>query len=645
MEDQREEQRVFRVAPKKSQRFRRPTYIVLFLALISIGALSWVASRYEGFIRTSEIVEEPPQSTPLVISPSTQSPTAQLTGTDTLQPLSASETPAPQRETPLGTLLFAAYKDGFSHLWSYVPGDAEPFQLTYGNWDDRDPSVSPDGSELVFTSRSGGNWDLHLIDLQSLELRRLTATIGYEGRPSWSPDGQWVTYEAYYEGNYDIWLLPVGSEGETIRLTTHSAVDHSPAWSPDGRKIVFVSDRDGGFDLYLADLDSISERFKNLTNSPGVDETDPSFSPDGSQLAYVSRSNGMFDLMVMSLDEEERFVRKVGQGQLPVWSSDGETIAVIQAQPYQSFIIGYSPNSMSMPPLGPSVDGKVYGLDWSEARLRQQTLISIGDDISDEPLFEKVISTPQSEEGRYSLIYLSDVAAPRSMLSDTTDEAFKALKERIIEDAGWDFLANLDYAFVGLNDPLPPGFSYNDWLYTGRAFAISDAIVRAGWVEVVREEISGETYWRVFVRTRFQDGSLGSPISDWPWDFSVRFDGTPVAYDQGGSYRKYIPPGYYIDFTSIASQYGFQRQPALPNWRTYYAGSRYTEFAFTEGLDWSEAMLEIYPASAVRTPTPFHTLTMTPTRTPRPTSTPWWLRFQSTETPTFTPSATVTPTP
>ena len=233
---------------------------------------------------------------------------------------------------------------------------------------------------------------------------------------------------------------------------------------------------------------------------------------------------------------------------------------------------------------------------------------------------------------------LPGVRAPNASLSDDVDEAFHALHERSTRALGWDFLSTLENAFVGLNEPLPPGLAYDDWLYTGRAFSVSLDAVQAEWVQVVREDFGAMTYWRVYVRAAVQDGSLGVPLRQPPWDFNVRFSGDPVAYDQGGAPRESIPQGFYVDFTRLAADYGFERLPALPNWRSYYYGARFNEFAYRGGLEWTEAMLQLYPAEALRTPTPFRTPTTTPTRTPRPTPTPWWWRWRTpTPSPTFMP--------
>ncbi len=95
-----------------------------------------------------------------------------------------------------------------------------------------------------------------------------------------------------------------------------------------------------------------------------------------------------------------------------------------------------------------------------------------------------------------------------------------------------------------------------------------------------------------------------------------------------------------MDVTSLAIQYGWERVPALPNWRTFYRGARFTEFALTGGWTGIHAMLQLYPPDVLVTPTRVLPPTLTPTRTPLPTWTPVPTR---TPRPTYTPSNTPTP--
>jgi TolB protein len=245
---------------------------------------------------------------------------------------------------------------------------------------------------------------------------------------------------------------------------------------------------------------------------------------------------------------------------------------------------------------------------------------------------------------------LEGVQAPYPQLHDLADEAFNALRERIQREVGWDALASLENAFVPITSSLDPGFG-EDWLYTGRAFAINSLMTNAGWMVAVREDFGSQTYWRLYLRAQLQDGSLGIPLHDQPWDLRARYNLDPQVYEQGGQYSD-VPPGYWVDVTSLAAQYGWERVPALPNWRTFYRGARFTEFALIEGLDWYTAMLQLYPPDVLVTPTrllpptltptrtPTNTPTSTPTRTPRPTGSP-----TITRTPPHTPTSSNTPTP
>jgi TolB protein len=514
-----------------------------------------------------------------------------------------------------------------------VPGDPSPIQLNGGDWDDRDPEVSPDGTQVAFSSNRNGAWDLYLYEFKTGKLRQLTDTSYFEGHPTWSPDGLWLAYEANTGADFNIYILPVDLRQDPFQLTIHPAADISPDWDPNGRRIAFISHRDGFPDVFIADLDRPDDRFVNLTNSPNLIERNPVFSPDGASLAYSTSSSGIDLVMHHELDEQGRAPAVVGQGREVAWSPDGQFFVAILQFPLDSFLQAYPlvTENIIQPVIQP-IQG-VLSVDWTFVGLPGETYAAARSRPTDVPLIDRSIYPAELEAGRYSLIDLPGINAPHPSLSDAVDDVFLTLKSRTAELVGWDFLGSLENAFVGLNDPLPPGFAY-------RAFAFSRAAVQAGWVEFVREDFGGQTFWRVFIRTSIQDGSLGEPLRERSWEFDSRRNGDAATYDRGGSLRDDIPEGYYIDFTRVAADFGFERVPSLSNWRTFYYASRFNEFILTDGLDWTEAMLQLYPASAIVTPTPYRTPTLTPTRTPRPTATPWWLRWR-----TSTPTRTQTPIP
>jgi len=242
--------------------------------------------------------------------------------------------------------------------------------------------------------------------------------------------------------------------------------------------------------------------------------------------------------------------------------------------------------------------------------------------------------TQNDQNSRKSLVELVDVEVTHALLSDMVDGAYNDLREDLAAQIGWDYLSVLENAFVPLTSPLFPGM-VNDWLYTGRAIMLNTAPVNAGWMVAMREDFGSEVYWRIFLRTRFQDGSQGMPLYDLPWNFNSRSSGDPLAYEQGGALFEKVPPGFWFDFTQLAMSKGWERLPALITWRSAIPAARYNEYVFRNGLDWLSAMGEIYPSEALYTPTPVapptHSPTPTrwPTRTPIPTRTPWPTRTAS----------------
>jgi TolB protein len=641
---------------------------ILFLTLINlvvVGGLALVISRY---FRPSNLLQPQNSAIPtdaLLTQTITPSPSSTITATD--QPTITSTPhstftiePAASSPQPIGTLtlnqglIVLALDDGANiHLFAYQPeetGSGQPLpltRLTYGPWDDIEPSISTDGKTIAFASNRSGYWDIYLLDLGSGGITRLTDSLSYEGAPAWSPDNKWLVYEAYKNDNLELQIQSVASPDEMIRLTNNAGADFSPAWSPGGRQIAFVSNQSGEDEIWLADLDkSEDQRFLNISQNPTGKDTHPAWSPDGNSLVWVSEQDGVRNLQVenfppdgvMNTAPVPSDRKSLGSGDWPVWSTDGQTILTILQAPnnfYLSAYPAYYPG-LALPTI--ELPGTVYGLTWGSISLASsiQTIYEQAAQITPTPLYVPLLSTlPSNNGGRYQLSPLSGVQAPFPNLHDLTDESFQALRAQIANLTGWDFLASLENAYVPLTSPLDPGMG-NDWLYTGRAFTVNSLPMNAGWMAVIRENYGIETYWRVYIRSLYQDGSSGIPLHDQPWDFNSRYGGDTTTYEQGGAEQSAIPPGYWVDFTAQAHAFGWDRLPSLVTWRASVPAARFNEFVLSGGNDWRSAMLELYPPEAMITPT----AVIPPTRTPTPT-----LRWYVSPTPTTTPTPRPTFTP
>jgi TolB protein len=627
--------------------------LVLF-NLVILGVLAWplFALRWGGAtpawlapVFTRQALVFPTASATASSTPSQTLTSTSLppTATPSLEAAQATSTPFVFLNT--GLMVLSLTEGDRAHLFAYQPEISEDgmglplTRLTNGPWDDTQPVFSPDGKNLAFASNRNGYWDIYFLELSTGLVTRLTDSPEYDGFPTWSPDGLWLAYESYVDENLEIFIRSVDLSQPPIRLTSHPAADLSPAWSPDGRRIAFISTRSGSSEVWVANLDQADESlFQNISQSAGGNESHPAWSPDGNALAWASVEAGLHKIYLWRQPLPDEKPRVIGSGDWPVWSPQGDTILTALYDPNQHYLTAYPLGrpGIVLPPL--TLPGFIMGLDWGEA-----TSLTPWDEfykqvslVTPTPLYNPALTpAPDLPPGRYGVVLLDGVQAPEPYLHDLVNESFEALRSQVSTRLGWDFLSSLDNAYVPLTTVLDPGMS-GDWLYTGRAFQVVTVPLNAGWMAVVREDYGDQTYWRVYVRARYQDGSAGTPLRNQPWDFGLRFSGDTDAYEMGGSPQAVIPPGYWLDFTQFAAAFGWERLPALPIWRASYPAARFSEFALTDGLDWRSAMLELYPPEVLIVPSPI----IPPTRTLTPT--PRW--YQS-PTPTFTPTLRPTFTP
>ena len=195
---------------------------------------------------------------------------------------------------------------------------------------DWEPSWSPDGRKISFTSISGpredGNWDIYVMNADGSDITDLTQDSAKDDNPSWSPDGSRIAFTSERDGNEEIYVMNADGTGAS-RLTNNSASDWGPNWSPDGQRIAFLSTRSGNDDIYVMNADGSNAN--RLTTDPASD-WEPSWSPDGRKIAFSSdREDRNHEIYVMNADGTEvtRLTDNRVNDSSPSWSPDGGHIA------------------------------------------------------------------------------------------------------------------------------------------------------------------------------------------------------------------------------------------------------------------------------------------------------------------------------
>ncbi|MFL5619274.1 MAG: Ig-like domain-containing protein [Gemmatimonadaceae bacterium] len=219
-----------------------------------------------------------------------------------------------------------------------VPG-AAPVRVNAGNVS-RDPSPSPDGTQLVFAvsqidAAGRDQNDLYVVNRNGLNMHRLTNDPGIEYEPTWSPDGTKILFSAT-DSSLDahaLWVVNVdgtGLKNLTTALPAGVSVPEHPAWSPDGRRIAFIARRDQQHKVWTMNADGSNAA--QLTTDVGFDQS-PTWSPDGASIGFTrynatAPANG-WDVAIVSVTGGAAVrLTLPGDQLLPAWSPDGQYIAV-----------------------------------------------------------------------------------------------------------------------------------------------------------------------------------------------------------------------------------------------------------------------------------------------------------------------------
>ncbi|MCE7991108.1 MAG: hypothetical protein HEP71_03975 [Roseivirga sp.] len=163
-------------------------------------------------------------------------------------------------------LIYAKMQDDVN-IWAYSLEKNESKAWRSTSELDLNPSYSPDGSKVAFTTNRNGTFQLWTSNSDGSEATAISDFQGeYINTPRWSPDGTEIIFQGYMNGQADLFRINAQG-GIAENMTGSDFEEHTPVYSADGESVFYSSNRSGDWQIWR--MNSEGGGSKQITSSGG----------------------------------------------------------------------------------------------------------------------------------------------------------------------------------------------------------------------------------------------------------------------------------------------------------------------------------------------------------------------------------------
>jgi len=196
---------------------------------------------------------------------------------------------------PDGRILYGSAADGAGHIWVANSDGSNPRRLTNGAALDEDPTSSPDGRTIVFSSYRAGTYNLWRMDSDGENLKQLTHG-SIDRAASISPDGKWVVYDSILQSGIATWKVSLDG-GEPIKLADQM---YYPALSLDGKWVAGLMALKGEIKMAIIPFEGgVPPRILDVSLAAA---SDLHWSLDGRAIVYRTASDEAMNLWRLPIE-------------------------------------------------------------------------------------------------------------------------------------------------------------------------------------------------------------------------------------------------------------------------------------------------------------------------------------------------------